>query len=483
MFGDTDSASGWVCVFFLPPWRFSAIKMEDIISFVENRVRRELEAFGVDFSSRTTIGAAVSGGADSIALLTALSRLLPENCTLKVITVNHNIRAAEETEGDASFVQEYCRKLGVQCARHDVVRGTVEKIALERGLGIEEAARNVRYEAFETFIRCSSVSCLCLAHNKNDQIETVLMRFLSGGDSSSLSGIPKKRDKYLRPLLSVSRSEIESYLSVQGIPYRTDSTNSDTSLLRNRIRNHLMPLLDTEFPGWNNAVWSLSQKMHDDAAAVDFLSDSALETIAWKDEDEGISFDRYFFSVQQSAVKRRLLYRAFTAAGPSSRVPYGLIERVIGLSSSSGWHEEASGIEVFCKDARIFVQKARKLATESGFFVIIEKDGMYPVGDCILSVSRCGSDMVLSSQKKGFPKSVISLAGLGFPFVCRSRQSDDSIKSADGSMKSVSKILEDWKCGSMKDDVPVIQNVGVPGQPLVCLWGSLLGFRNWIVKG
>ncbi len=454
----------------------------DIRTLFEDRVRNSLISFGLDFSSRANVGAAVSGGADSIAMLTALVHVLPENITLKVITVNHNIREASETEGDALFVQDYCRKLGVQCARHDIPRGKVESLAEEKDSGTEDAARRLRYEAFETFIRCSNLDFLCLAHNYNDQLETVLMRFLSGGDCSALSGIPPVRDKFVRPILSLTRAEVEEYLSVQGIAYRTDSTNFDTSYARNCIRSRIMPMLNKEVPGWQTAVGALSKKMREDSLALEDATDEALDRIAWSESEGEVSFDRYFFSILSDALRRRILYRAISAVGSDSRFPYSVVESVSRKSKNpSRWSEEAVGLTIFCRDARIFVQKQKKAATENGFFVIIEESGEYLAGDWKVKVAVQGNKTVLLAKRADVKASLV-LDDLGFPFAFRSRQPGDKIRAADGSFKTVSKVFEDWKCAECKDEIPLVQELRSPGQHLVCVWGSALGFKDWIVR-
>src|SRR5574344_1418084 len=226
-------------------------------------------------------GVAVSGGADSISLLTSLSHFIPKE-NLFVVTVNHNLRPAEETEGDAFYVESYCKNLNVNCTRFDVPRGKIISLSKERGMGVEEAARFTRYDLFKTFIIEKNISFLSLAHNQNDQIETVVMRFLKGAGSESLSGIPFAREKFIRPLLNIPRDMIEEYLKAQHIEFRTDKTNFDSSITRNFIRNELMALLDKKMFGWKKAVLSVSKKSYDDDKALNYLTDESISKIDWK---------------------------------------------------------------------------------------------------------------------------------------------------------------------------------------------------------
>ena len=171
------------------------------------------------------VGVAVSGGADSIALLLVMSEIVSP---LYVITVNHNIRPAEESGGDAEYVMSLCQRLEkdsglkICCKLAELKPGAVAAEAEKRGRGSEDAARSLRYDAFEKYICHNQLDCLCLAHNRNDQLETILMRFLQGASFDSAAGIKARRGPYIRPLLNISRSEIESYLTGQGISWRTD---------------------------------------------------------------------------------------------------------------------------------------------------------------------------------------------------------------------------------------------------------------------
>lgn len=459
--------------------------VENILEVVENSVRKHLGIFGVDFSSRETLGVAVSGGADSIALLTALSRVLPQNIGLKAVTVNHNIRPASETEGDAEFVQNYCKSIGIDCVRIDIPRGQVDQISKDFDCGIEDSARRLRYKAFEDFKNRNQVSLICLAHNRNDQVETVLMRFLSGGDSFALGGIPPKRDFYVRPLIEISRKEIESYLSHLGVSYRTDSTNFDTAMLRNKIRHRIIPMLDSEFPGWQNSVYSLSSKLRDDSFVIESQVQDALKRIDFRQENDLSSFSVLSFSHLPMSVKRRIVYKAVSNAGPDSRIPYYYVDSVcrLTLESEKGWHLTSCGIRTEFDGTRIYVGKDIKQATETCFSVIIEEPGIFDAGDWRIKVFGDGNGIVFQISDDNNLESVISVPKLCFPFAVRSRQLDDEILTAAGSFRSVSRILEDWKCPAKdRDKALVVQELSSVEQRLVAVIGSVLGCRDWIVK-
>lgn len=183
---------------------------------------------------------AVSGGADSLCLLDVLYRL---GYQVNAVHVQHHLR--ETAERDARFTEDFCRARAIPFLQKDVdVNARVQKT----GESVEEAARILRYQALEEARKALSNTVsrpvkVALAHHKNDQAETVLFHLIRGSDVRGLSGIRPERDSYVRPLLSVTRAEIEAYLSREGIAFCVDETNRDLQLTRNRMRETVLPAL------------------------------------------------------------------------------------------------------------------------------------------------------------------------------------------------------------------------------------------------
>ncbi len=187
----------------------------------------------------------VSGGADSICLLHVLNRLSPEyELFLQVVHINHGIRGIEAYR-DECFVKGYCEKEGLEYLGFTF---SIPEIAKKEGLTCEEAGRNVRYDTFLEVCDQKLCNKIAIAHNRNDNAETVLFHLLRGSGIRGLSGIEPKRIlrqgdpgiMLIRPLLEVSRTEIEEYLSIEGIPYLTDSSNLTDEYSRNKIRNRIL---------------------------------------------------------------------------------------------------------------------------------------------------------------------------------------------------------------------------------------------------
>lgn len=190
--------------------------------------------------SKDKIGVAVSGGADSIAMLVCLNELKDIwNSSLFVLHLNHQIRGREADE-DENFVSKVASILNIPfiCERYDV-----KTFAEEKHLNLEAAARIVRYRFFEEVKKKNNLNKVALGHTKNDQVENFLMRVLRGSSLKGLTSILPVRDFYIRPLIYISRDEILNFLKQRNIGYCEDKTNYDLHFLRNRIRHVLMPEL------------------------------------------------------------------------------------------------------------------------------------------------------------------------------------------------------------------------------------------------
>jgi tRNA(Ile)-lysidine synthase len=215
------------------------------------------------------ISVAVSGGADSVALLLAVheANAAARNSLgigLSAVHIHHGIREAAESDADLAFVQDLCIQLDVPLHIH---RADVPARAAENRETLEEAAREVRYAFFRTLIASGHANSILTAHTLDDQAETVLMKLLRGAWTEGLAAIHPvvlvqtpsiQTGRILRPLLATRRSEIEAFLNSRNQPWRTDSTNADTAYTRNRIRHELMPQLRTFNPSIDQTLANLA---------------------------------------------------------------------------------------------------------------------------------------------------------------------------------------------------------------------------------
>jgi tRNA(Ile)-lysidine synthase len=184
--------------------------------------------------------AAVSGGGDSMALLSVLREIY--RGTITVAHLDHGIRTGSSRK-DAEFVAEQCRNNGIDCIiEHVSVPG-----GKMRGESLEEAARRIRYAFLEKVRSSVHAAWIAVGHNSDDTAETILLNLLRGTGLAGLCGLPGRRDHIIRPLIASSRSELREYLEARGIPWREDETNLDSHYLRNRLRNELIPLLERDY--------------------------------------------------------------------------------------------------------------------------------------------------------------------------------------------------------------------------------------------
>ncbi|HEX9061512.1 MAG TPA: tRNA lysidine(34) synthetase TilS, partial [Clostridia bacterium] len=175
----------------------------------------------------------VSGGPDSVCLLHALSSLACDlGITLHAFHLNHMLRK-EESNRDENYVRYFCIKFGIQL---HVKQADILEASKKMGLSIEEAGREVRYEFLTEISNEINAGKIAVAHNSNDQAETVIMRLIRGTGLDGLKGMDYKRGKIIRPLLDISRKEIEEYCDEFGLNPVTDSSNLSDVYMRNRIR-------------------------------------------------------------------------------------------------------------------------------------------------------------------------------------------------------------------------------------------------------
>src|SRR5690554_2116615 len=259
---------------------------------------------------------AVSGGVDSVTLLFVLRRL-PLALRLHVFHLDHGLRP--EAEAEKELVVKICTDWGLPCR--------VEEIKLEkraRGASLQERARKERYRLLAEAAQAAGATRIALGHQADDQVETVLMRFLTGAGPEGLSGIPPVRGAYVRPLLAVGREEILAYARENSLLWLEDTSNQEKVYFRNRIRHHLLPLLIKEYqPG-------LKERLEETAVLFreweEFIGETVEMTLReWQVDLEGESYCipvRLWLSLApplRRAVFRRLFFSLAQKNGAHSR--------------------------------------------------------------------------------------------------------------------------------------------------------------------
>lgn len=259
----------------------------------------------------TGVVAGVSGGADSLCLLLVLCRLAEEKkFRLSAVHVHHGLRGME-ADRDEEAVRRICETLGVSLT---VFHEDAAKEARERKMTVEEAGRFIRYERFAQEAERLGCRFVAVAHHQNDNAETVLFHLARGSSLRGLAGIPPVRQMgeitVIRPLLQVTRKEIEEYLKERKISYCMDSTNLDNDYTRNAIRNEILPLLEEKV---NSRTAAHLGKTAEELAQIgEYLEEQAghcLREGAVRKEDR-IEFDRAYFLNCHPVLQRQMLAAA-----------------------------------------------------------------------------------------------------------------------------------------------------------------------------
>ena len=459
---------------------------------------------------------ACSGGADSTALLLAFHQLQTRlRCRLTAVTVNHNIRGAEESAADSAFVAELCNRLEppVSCVVAEIPAGEVARYAKERSRGTEDAARALRYRLFEETAASVGADYIVTAHNRSDVYETALMRLFQGGSTASLSVMPVRRGRYLRPLITVERSDIEAFLRQQGIAWREDSTNVEDTYLRNRIRHHLVPALAMTFGGWRTGLDKTLQRISLDrvfceemliAARTSFTgADDAADWLQCKHGALTIAAD--FFDSLHPALRLRVLEQGCRRLGIGTRVSLGILLRLssecVAASEVSDSLTAALRIPEKQTDTRSKIAAAGALRLERRGDRILLFDStayltLYNQKSYILTIPQCGKYAYPLGQLEVYHSangifvrdSEDKSGGIGpftLPISVRSRRGGDRIQMKSGNVKEVKKILNEWQVDSLaRELLPIIiEDTCIRRRTRIrALYGSFLGYKNWFVE-
>lgn len=290
--------------------------MEQIIDFIKtNKLVKAGEVIGVG----------VSGGIDSMSLLHFLNAHKEElDIEVVGIHINHGIR--EESFDEARFVLSKCKEMGIR-----VYKFTIDsiKLAKEKKLSVETAAREGRYGIFEALIKKDIVDKIALAHHQSDQAETILMHLFRGCGTSGAKGMEPMRDGiYIRPMLNVSKEEIINYASINNIEFVEDSSNNDISYNRNFIRNVIMKQILEKWPNAVEAINNFAKSVSEDD---DYIQKN-LDTNCLLIDDKLVQMPCSVFKLH-SAIYSRMVFKALSLIGVNKDIERKHIEMIKDLSN------------------------------------------------------------------------------------------------------------------------------------------------------
>lgn len=387
----------------------------------------------------------VSGGADSVAMLDLLAKLPGFPLELKVAHLNHCLRSVE-SDGDEEFVKQLAQQYLLPCFTKRVA---VNSLARQKQLSLEDAARLARYDFFEELRQQHNAKAIAVAHNSDDQAETFLIRMLRGSGLDGLASISLKNNfNIIRPLLWISRKEIEQYLTDQKLPCRTDSTNAETIFLRNRIRLQLLPLLEKYNPAIKKQLGITTELLQEDQALLnryvqDDFKQLAISGPGWTVLDKAGLLEK----------SRALRYRLYRLAlnqtqGHLKRLEQQhciLLDRLV-LQGKTGTelHLPNSIIARMTTD-QILLAKSRLLSPARPEPCTINGPGNYPLGNgLVLTVEEADPPIDWSSILATTAYINPGLAPL--PWLVRPAQTGDRLTIADTTNSiSIKKLLINLK--------------------------------------
>lgn len=282
---------------------------QEIIKKFENGIRTCLESLEI---RSVVIG--ISGGADSVALLLSLT-----NCGLERITAVHcnfHLRGGE-SDRDRTFVENLCNRLNIKCEIIDIK--TTEYVHRNK-VSVEMACRETRYAEFRKIQKETGADRILVAHNSDDQAETLLLNLMRGCGVSGLRGMLKDTGEIMRPLINTSRQTILEYLKAKGQDYMTDSTNLESNYRRNFLRNEVIPLLESRWPHAKKALCRTAENLASEEMILNDLEDYYLN-----DQSMRLAYNNLTSIIKGKWLVRRFAKR-FGASEPQSREIWESIE-------------------------------------------------------------------------------------------------------------------------------------------------------------
>lgn len=380
----------------------------------------------------------LSGGPDSVCLLHILNRLKEtRNIEIYAAHLNHQIRGIE-AQKDALFVSELCNSLGIPVFIKSV---DVPKYCEEKGLSLEEGARNIRYDMFFEIKRRTGANKIAIGHNMNDQAETVLMRIMRGTGLQGLRGIEYTRENgIIRPILDIERKDIEAYCEHYNLNPKIDQTNLESIYTRNRIRLELLPYMQQHFN--NNVVESIvrmSNSMKSDGDYLDLEATKAYEEVSLK-ENKTVEINVEKLSSYHEAIQNRIIrYAIKDILGDTNFVDQKHIEEVMQLLDSTKNGKMLNlprGVFAYRRvDSILFTLEEIK-EEELEYNYNIPKDGFIKIKELGLIVDTD----VISIEKYKTLKKDSTIKAIDFDKVkggitVRNRKAGDKIKLKGGTKK------------------------------------------------
>lgn len=419
-----------------------------------------------------TVLVAYSGGPDSTALAVALARHAgATGITLELAYLDHGMREGPERERELAFVQERAAAWGCPIHVERIPEGQLRRNAAAENRSIEDVCRRERYRFLHRVANAVCASWIAVAHTRDDQHETLIMRFLQGSGPGGLGGMPERSGSVIRPLLGVTREHVHAYLLERNEPYSIDSTNTDEAYLRNRIRHRVLPALREAIPGYEAGLSAVAGKMAD---VHSHLERQAEALLAPGDTHEpGIPVERYLAA--DAAVRSEAAYLLADRAGAASgaRIPHRFIRTIAHLDGRKairgGTVAAGHGLEFRVDHGRLTARRRIVRPEEKGYLVVAIPEREYRLGD-LLHFRVCQREAPVGDESAVW----LPARTARQPLCVRSRRIGDTLSAPEG-RKSVKKLFNDWNVPAyLRTIIPICEDRDGP----FAVWGSPFGYPN-----
>ncbi len=406
-----------------------------------NSVKNAIKRYNM-INGETEVTVALSGGADSVALLLCLLELKDDlSINISAAHLNHCLRG-EESDRDEQFVRDLCKQLNVPLT---VEKADVKGQAIESHESIELCARRIRYSLLERL----AGGLIATAHTANDNIETVLFNLSRGTGVSGLCGIPPVRGNIIRPLILATREQVEAYCAEKNIGFCVDSTNSDEKFTRNFIRHSVVPKLNEVNSAVVENVANMSDSLRNDE---DFLSKTAKEV--FDNICDGKMADTTSLCKLHPAIRSRcivLFYKTVIGKTPEHKH----IEAICDLLKSGGKCSVQNDFSAVVKDGKLKFLPSKSVGT-------IEKTEInaLPFHGFGLELTEITEESLKSQQKFNnlFLNNAIDCDKICGKLILRGRVIGDEIKlTKRNCTKSLKKLFQEAKIEeTLRDSIPVL---------------------------
>lgn len=391
------------------------------------------------------IACAVSGGSDSMALLYCLNTLKDiYGFTLLCANVEHGIRG-KESVSDTEFVKNFCEAKGIPFITESV---DAAGFAKQSRCNLEQAARELRYGFFYRLIEEKICRKVFTAHNKKDNIETIMLNMLRGSGSKGVYGMDLDNGKgIIRPMLYTGKEEILNYIQKNDIRYVNDSTNFDSSYSRNYLRNVILPLLEDKFSGFYDNILRFSQIIKEEGAYIDGLSKEFINV-----SEKGV----YINLPCDTVPLKHAVMISCRILGAEKDIESAHIEACARLTAgkSGSMLNLSNGINVYKDYGRLYLERAQGAERETEEIPFSE--GAFEMGGYKIEAVKtdCGGIKDFCGKKGEF---YISADGVDSSCTLRTRRQGDSFKRFKGGRKSLSDYFTDIKAPKrLRDSLPLL---------------------------